>query len=186
VKDNTLAWVEHRAGSPQTLCHGDFHPENVLFTSDPLRKNVLIDWQYAGAGPGICDVAMFLISSLTVDDRRKHEDSLLRTYHEVLTAHGTFDYSFEEMFLNYRAGAAMVMFKALLKTSLFGAPWARSDILEIIDAVFKRTLAAAQDLAPVEAMKEVMTRNRGSEPTRETMTAKRNTSRVLACTITPP
>ena len=160
MKDNTLACVEHRAGSPQTLAHEDFHPENVLFTSDPLRQNVLIDWQYAGAGPGICDVAIFLISSLTVEDRRKHEDFLLRTCHEVLTADGTFDYSFEEMFLNYRAGAVMAMFKALLKAGWLGTPGVRADIVEIADAVFERTLAAAQDLDPVEAMKEVMARNR--------------------------
>ncbi len=160
VKDNALAWFEHRAGSPQTLAHGDFQPENVLFTTDPLRKNVLIDWQFSGAGPGICDVAMFLISSLTVEQRRKHEDSLLRIYHEVLTADGTFDYSFEEMFFNYRAAAVMAMFKALLKAGWIGTPQVRSDILEIADAVFERTLAAAQDLAPVEALKEAMAKTR--------------------------
>jgi Ser/Thr protein kinase RdoA (MazF antagonist) len=160
VKDNTLAWVEHRAGSPQTLAHGDFQPENVLFTNEPTGKNVLIDWQFGGAGPGICDVAMFIISSLTVEERRTHEDSLLKTYHDVLTADGTFDYSFEEMFFDYRAAAAMTLFKALLKAGWTATPGSRSDIFEISDALFERTLAAAQDLAPVEALKEAMARNR--------------------------
>lgn len=159
VKDNPLAWIEHRASGPRTLAHGDFQPENILFTDDPLRKNVLIDWQFSGAGPGICDVAMFLISSLSVEQRREHEDSLLHTYHEVLTADGTFDYSFEDMFFDYRAAAAMTLFKSLLKAGWTATPGFRSDIFEISDVLFERTLAATQDLNPVDALQEALARS---------------------------
>lgn len=38
----------------QTLCHGDFHPENVLFTS---RGPVIIDWQTGTRGHSLGDVA---------------------------------------------------------------------------------------------------------------------------------
>ena len=160
VRDNPRAWIEHRAGSPQTLAHGDFQPENILFSSDPKRSNVIIDWQLSGAGPGICDVAIFLISSLTVEERRIHEDSLLRVYHEVLTADGTFDYPFDEMFFDYRTSTVTVMFKALLKSGWTVEAQPRADVDELADAIFERALAAAQDLDPIEAMKESMARTK--------------------------
>ena len=71
-----------------------------------------------------------------------------------------FDYSFDEMFFNYRATATMVMFKALLKVGWIGTPQVRPDIIEISDAVFERTLAGEQDLDPVGVLKEAMARNR--------------------------
>ena len=156
VRDNPRTWLEHRGSSPQTLAHGDFQPENILLTTDPLRRNVIIDWQLAGAGPGICDVAIFIVSSLTVEERRNHEDALLRAYHEVLTADGTFDYPFDEMFYDYRAANVTVMFKALLKSGWTVEAQPRADVNELADAIFERALAAAEDLNPVEAMKESM------------------------------
>ena len=156
VKDNPRVWIEHRASSPLTLSHGDFQPENVLFTINPVGKNVLIDWQFSGAGPGICDVAMFLISSLSVEQRREHESSLLRAYYDVLTADGTVDYSYDEMFFNYRAAASMTLLKALMKAGQSVIPGVRSDIFEITDAMFARTLAVAKDLEPVKALQEAM------------------------------
>ncbi len=71
-----------------------------------------------------------------------------------------FDYSFDEMFFNYRATATMVMFKALLKAGWIGTPQVRPDIIEISDAVFERTLTGEQDLDPVGVLKEAMARNR--------------------------
>ena len=160
VKDNMLGLIEHRTGSPQTLAHGDFHPENVLFIPGPRNNSVLIDWQFSIAGPSIYDVSMFIISSLSVEERRTHEDSLLRTYHDLLTTDANFHYSYDEMYFDYRASATFVMFKALLKASWIGTPNVRPDIIDIADAVFERALAAVQDLNPVEALKEALVKIR--------------------------
>lgn len=156
VKDNVLPIVEQRSGSPQTLAHGDFQPENILFTPDPKRSNVIIDWQFSGAGQGIHDVSIFIMSSLSVQDRRKHEDFLLRTYHSALIADGIIDYSYEDMHLNYRAGTGMAIIKTMNKASQVGANQIREDAGLRADAAVEQTLAVIEDLDPVDAVKQLM------------------------------
>jgi hypothetical protein len=158
LRGKMTTMVEHRAGSPATLLHGDFHPENVLLASDPDRPVVIIDWQTAGSGFGVHDLAIFFTASLTVEDRRTHQDALLRNYHRILTESGTVDLPFDEMFLQFRAATTFAMTKILMKIGGFGGQLVRDDALEVADVVFERTLAAVQDLDPVDAMKEVMAR----------------------------
>jgi aminoglycoside phosphotransferase (APT) family kinase protein len=156
VKDNLLPIVELRAGSPHTLAHGDFQPENILFTSDPKRSNVIIDWQMAGAGQGVFDVSIFITDSLSVQDRRKHEDFLLKAYHSTLTADGNIDYSYDDMHLNYRAGIGIAIYKAIMKAGQVGANQIREDAGVRADAAVEHTLAVIEDLDPVDAVKQLM------------------------------
>jgi len=75
------------AGSdePRTIVHGDFRADNLLF--GPPRP-VVLDWQTCGFGAGTADLSYFLGSSLPVPLRREHERSLVRGYHDALTAAG--------------------------------------------------------------------------------------------------
>lgn len=50
-----------RAGA-HTLTHGD--PSDRNLRTGPLGELVLLDWEDVGTGPGICDVAWFLASSV--------------------------------------------------------------------------------------------------------------------------
>lgn len=46
------------AAMPRTLVHGDLNASNVLVTREPARRRVrFIDWETAGVGPGLIDLA---------------------------------------------------------------------------------------------------------------------------------
>lgn len=91
------------ASSPHTLVHGDFRLDNMLFgTADGGYPLAVVDWQTVGLGPGPADVAYFLGAGLLPDDRRKHEERLLREYHERLLAAGVRDYDWDRCFREYR------------------------------------------------------------------------------------
>lgn len=71
------------AALPSTLIHSDLRADNLLF--DPSGDRVsIVDWQGCGVGPPAFDLAYLLSSSLTVEDRRKHEDELLDDYASML------------------------------------------------------------------------------------------------------
>lgn len=46
---------------PQTLLHGHYWPANISIDED--GRHVVYDWQSVGAGPGILDLATFIIQS---------------------------------------------------------------------------------------------------------------------------
>ena len=62
----------------------------------------MVDWQTAGKGAPANDVAYFIGAGLTREDRPKHEQALLRYYHDCLKAEGITSYSFEDLYTHYR------------------------------------------------------------------------------------
>jgi hypothetical protein len=85
---------------PATFVHGDANPTNVYFDADGATR--FLDWQFACRTDAYQDVACFLVGALSVEDRREHEQALLREY---LAARGTGAESFDEAFQAYRANA---------------------------------------------------------------------------------
>lgn len=75
------------AGLPHTLLHCDLRADNLLFDrrSDAVT---LVDWQGCGLGPAAFDVAYFLVQSLTIEDRRAHQEELLDYWRQALARHG--------------------------------------------------------------------------------------------------
>ena len=61
----SAAGVEASSVGPHTLTHGDASGRNMR-TSD-TGEVALLDWEDVGVGPGICDVAWFLLSSAEPD-----------------------------------------------------------------------------------------------------------------------
>lgn len=69
--DRLVGWVkeaERRAESagPSTLVHGDASCNNMR--TSPAGEVALLDWEDFGAGPGVCDLAWFLVSSVDPKD----------------------------------------------------------------------------------------------------------------------
>ena len=101
--EQMMAINEKLASSPFTLIHKDTHLDNMMFAAqegDPAIT--FIDWQCCGYGPGVSDIAYFIIFSVPVKLRRQEERNILRAYHNTLVAHGVTDYSFEQCWRDYR------------------------------------------------------------------------------------
>ena len=61
------------SAGPNTVVHGDFRADNMLFDEGEPGSPALIDWQGCGIGCGMYDVAFFLGTSVTSDVRRRIE-----------------------------------------------------------------------------------------------------------------
>ena len=147
-------WMARNCG-PTTFIHGDLHPANLLFKSDPDRPIIFVDWQLSSRGNPAYDVSYFMIGSLGVDDRRAHEKQLLHDYHAVLQANVDVTYPFERFFLHYRANTTRSMFRSVYSAAAaYSAPddegRARKASISL-----ERTVAASADLDPPEAMREL-------------------------------
>jgi aminoglycoside phosphotransferase (APT) family kinase protein len=62
------------AQGPNTLAHGDFRADNMMFDIDDSL--VVIDFQLIGTGIGAYDLAYFITQSITADDASKYEREL--------------------------------------------------------------------------------------------------------------
>jgi hypothetical protein len=72
-------------GGPRTIVHQDFRDDNLMFGPDRV---CILDWQTVQLGAGLADLAYYLAASLRTEDRRAHEDGLVRSYHQRLLAQG--------------------------------------------------------------------------------------------------
>jgi hypothetical protein len=88
----------HRA--PKTLAHGDVHLRNWYVTAEGGMG--LADWQCLHRGHWARDFGYAITTALTVDDRRRWEEGLLRLYLDRLHAAGGPQIPYETAFLAYR------------------------------------------------------------------------------------
>jgi hypothetical protein len=78
------SWSTDRR-APLGLVHGDYRLDNLLFgVEGSPRPFCVVDWQTVGWGPAMSDAAYMIGGSLAVEDRRAHEEELLRTYFDGL------------------------------------------------------------------------------------------------------
>lgn len=103
--DRLGAWTLGAVG-PSTVVHGDYRLDNMLFgTAEGGYPLAVVDWQTVGLGLGASDAAYFLGASLLPEDRRKHEQELVRAYYDDLCTGGVTDYPFEDCWRDYRRSA---------------------------------------------------------------------------------
>ncbi|HEX6186672.1 MAG TPA: phosphotransferase [Pyrinomonadaceae bacterium] len=74
--------VERLTRLPRTLIHGEFYASNILVeqASDGLRV-CPVDWEMAGVGPGLMDLAALVSGNWTDNERR----AIARAYHQTMT-----------------------------------------------------------------------------------------------------
>lgn len=63
---------------PATLCHGDFHADNLL--QDPAGEWIWADWQEVHLGPGVDDFAFFWQRAFAATDTPPPYDAMLQAY----------------------------------------------------------------------------------------------------------
>jgi thiamine kinase-like enzyme len=97
---------ELETGRPYTLQHGDFRLANLAFTTDDVYA---FDWQVVRIGPPLFDVAWFMVTSLTTDQRRESETDLLTAYHVRLIEAGVSNYTMDDLMTDYRLSLLMTI-----------------------------------------------------------------------------
>jgi hypothetical protein len=81
-----LSAFERELPGPQCLVHGDAHQGNSFLRANGER--VWVDWQLVRKGSPWRDVSYFLVSGLTVEERRSADRDLVEQYRQRLIATG--------------------------------------------------------------------------------------------------
>ncbi len=103
--------VELEDLAPETLIHGDYRLDNLLFadTEETVPDGVAaIDWQGVMRGPGVYDAAYFLSGSLAADVPLETEQVLVRAYHDELVRNGVSGYNFDQLWSDYERAMVLV------------------------------------------------------------------------------
>jgi Ser/Thr protein kinase RdoA (MazF antagonist) len=89
-----------------TVTHGDCHWWNFLYPNDVNEQSVRIfDWHLWHVDLGARDLAFLLALGGFAEPRPQLEDELLKCYQSTLVSNGITDYSFEQLFSDYRWSA---------------------------------------------------------------------------------
>jgi thiamine kinase-like enzyme len=140
VADNALSIFERLSeADPLTCIHRDIHVDNVLFgVREGDIPAIILDWQAAGRGKGVYDVAYFIISSVSPVQRRQTEKELLRFYHTLLVKNGIENYSFAQCWFDYRLSVVGKLFVTVIATVLvdnstpFKQAWRQADLQRLL------------------------------------------------------
>jgi aminoglycoside/choline kinase family phosphotransferase len=82
---------------PLTLCHGDYHLENMAFSRSSTNDVVTVfDWQCLRISQGPLDLCYFMVLNLDPELRREHETEIQQLYVDKLRKAGLTDYSLEQ------------------------------------------------------------------------------------------
>jgi Ser/Thr protein kinase RdoA (MazF antagonist) len=99
---NIEAYHHAQQTGPQTVTHGDFRPDNILFGGKDGEVPVtVVDWQTVDAGAPLLDVSYFVGGALSTEDRRANERALLERYLDELGRHGVTGYSWDDCWHDY-------------------------------------------------------------------------------------
>lgn len=97
---NVCQLLDRMAAMPNTISHFDYRLDNLFFNEAGGVQ--MIDFQTSSKGGGVYDVGYLLSQSMSTEDRRVNEASLLATYHHTLVDGGVTGYSLEQLTDDYR------------------------------------------------------------------------------------
>ncbi len=97
--DRLPSLLQSLVTGPNTMCHGDYRADNILF--DNAGEPVVIDFQLLGSGTGAYDVAYFVTQSLSMQDASLYERELFDRWIAGLTAAGLV-VDVDDLWLQYR------------------------------------------------------------------------------------
>jgi hypothetical protein len=135
-------WVASRP-DPYAFVHGDYRLDNLLFPPEGPGVRA-VDWQVISLGLPARDVAFFLGTGLTAEDRRAHEKDIIAAYHRELARHGVTDYSFEQCWDDYRYAMLQVPMIVCYGCAYAASHSERGD--RMFAAMNERGCAAIRDL----------------------------------------
>ncbi|MCB1616753.1 MAG: phosphotransferase [Pseudomonadales bacterium] len=121
---------------PQTVLHGDTHIANTYLLPD--NTGGLLDWQLMIRSVWSQDVAYVICTGLTTEQRREHENSLLRFYLEALAEQGLVEVpDRDEAFELYRRSViwGLVIGWLITPPSNYGEEITSTNISKLVNAV---------------------------------------------------
>ena len=101
--------TKHLQKGPLTLCHSDFHPQQILFPMTEGDPFSVIDWQFVSIDCGPTDLARIIYTGFIPKQRRKKEQAFVEKYYALLLRHGVTGYSFEKLWEHYRLGVVKLI-----------------------------------------------------------------------------
>jgi Ser/Thr protein kinase RdoA (MazF antagonist) len=134
---------------PTTVIHGDAHIGNLF---DDHGHTGFLDWGIISLGTPLRDVSYFLNMALDIEDRRKHERSLIAHYLDVWNAASDETIAFEEAWRTHRIHAA---YTVIASCQILTYPEDMSEERQRFGAAFlARAQAAVTDLETVAALQQ--------------------------------
>lgn len=143
-------WTFHHR--PMTLAHTDLRLDNLFFDHPDGSDLVMIDWQLTVRSLGAFDLSYFLCESLTTDDRREHEERLVRRYHAGLLAGGVTGYTFDDLWFDYRVSMA-TQFSITVVSALMDLGNERGR--DLADTMIRRQFTAVADHDVLPLLREL-------------------------------
>lgn len=89
--------------SPNTLLHGDFRTDNMMYGPDD--ELILLDFQITGTGSGAYDLAFFITQSLGAGLASEHERALIDRWKQRVEGAGIDPADLSPVWEDYRAAA---------------------------------------------------------------------------------
>ncbi len=149
--DATSTLLQRLDRLPQTLAHGDFRLDNLLFgdgVGSPLLT--VLDWQIVLRGPGIFDLGYFLSQSLSIEDRRAHEADLLALYHDQMIQRGVKNGDREQLRQAYRLVSLYCLVYPMIAGAAIDPENPRA--LELLHCLASRAWTTIEDHNAVELL----------------------------------
>ncbi|GAB2874099.1 phosphotransferase family protein [Nocardioides pacificus] len=128
------------------LVHGDYRLDNMLY-SPTSGEVTAVDWQTLSLGLPARDLAFFVGTGLSIDDRRRHEHDLVAAYHAALTSYGVEGHSLDECWDDYRFSMLQGPLISVFGCA-YGTRTARGD--DMFVTMVQRSCAAVRDLGTLD------------------------------------
>lgn len=94
---------------PFSLAHGDLRSDNIVRPGEDGGEFCVLDWQLAGKGDPINDIARWMAQSIPIADRKATEQELLKLYHNKLIEHGVTGYSYKAFINAYKTNLIVIL-----------------------------------------------------------------------------
>ena len=142
-----------RDGKDMTCIHGDLNPGNILSPVTSMGKTYLIDrqpfdWSLT-TWLGVSDIANMIVHWWEPEMRKGWETPLLENYHQHLLRLGIRDYTFNQLWDDYRLCAMQSLY---VPASWCVDPVERKEAKELWWSQLQKTMAACIDLKCAELL----------------------------------
>ncbi len=94
---------------PFSLTHGDLRSDNIIQPSAQGGEFCVLDWQLAGKGDPVNDIARWMAQSISIEDRKETEQELLKLYYDKLIEHGVTGYSYKAFINGYKINLVVIL-----------------------------------------------------------------------------